>query len=441
MRSLVKHSKFNLVFSFNSTHDLVYNPLYGSLLLVDKEVGLAIKRGDVTRVSSDPELYSQLLSAGVLVEDSVAEEELYALESRESRFTSKAIAMFLSLTSKCNLACKYCYQSLRPSEGGRDLSESAWGTLYGFLERRVKVSAKAVAIALYGGEPLLNASMAKRVARDLNKLIAEYGVKGELTLVTNGTVFNRDVEEVVSLVDTIQVTVDGPREVHNERRPFKWGGGSFDSIMENTLRFLDNYSKRVGVRVNVDEHNIDYAKGLVDFLVELGLEKKLYALDFSPVLPDQAETYNPLKTSRNYHEYIVSISRKIVENLEYAVDKGFKITKVFLKGPCMCKYVNCYAVDEELNLYTCPAYMYGEPVGKVLSEKAVVLSPERFTPVVYDPECVKGCKYAPMCYGGCIYLRSKNVPTCMRTLYGEEYLERLLRAYAISRYREVVGYA
>lgn len=436
-----KYSKYNLVFSFNDAYDLVYNTLFGTLALVSKEIGLAIKRGDLTPLTTTREVYEKLLSASIVLSDEVDEREILALDSREARFTSKAVSMFLSLTSRCNLACKYCYQSYRPSNEGRDLSEREWRVIHGFLERRVKTGAESIAVALYGGEPLLNPTVASRVVRDLAKLSAEHSVSVETMLITNGTVLGKEVEDVVEAVNTVQVTVDGPREVHDARRPFKGGQGSFTTILDNMAKYVDVYGKKLGLRINVDEHNIDKVVELLDLLVELGLHSKLIAVDPSPVLPDQAELYNPLKDSKNYYEYFRNIYRRIVEVLEYAVDKGFKVSRAFLRGPCMCKYVHSYAVDERLNVYMCPAYMYGEPVGAFLSEKMVVLSPERFTPVLHDPPCTDNCKYAPMCYGGCVYLQSKNVPTCLRALYGDDYLERLLRAYALTKYREVVGSA
>lgn len=435
---MVKLSKFNLVFSFDSSFDLVYNTLHGSLVLVDKEIGLAIKRNDLRPLLSDTEVYKQLLSVNIILDDSIVEDEVHYRLSRELRFTNKAISLFLGLTSRCNLACIYCYQSLRSSMEGCDLSEKEWRNLYGLLERRVKKETSFIAVALYGGEPLLNASMAKKVVKDLEKLASEYGTRKELSVITNGTVYNNNVEEVITTVNTIQVTVDGVKEVHDSRRPFKDGLGSFDTVVNNTLTFVDRYDKQVGIRVNVDEHNIDKAHKLVDFLADLGLQNKVIAIDMSPVHPEQVNNYTPFKTSKNYYEYYTNVSRKIVEVLEYAVEKGFKISKAFVKGPCICKYANGYAVDEKLNIYLCPAYMYGTPIGRIVDEKTIVISPERFIPVVYDPLCADNCKYAPICYGGCIYLKSKNVPTCLKMLYGEEHLERLLRVYAISKYRDLV---
>jgi len=436
--NLTKLSKYNLVFSLNSHYDIVFNTLYGSLTLVDKETGSAIRSGDIGALASNPVIRDELLSVNILLNDDLDENEVFYKFSRESRFQSKSIAMFLGLTSKCNLACKYCYQSLRKTIEGSDLTENNWKILRGFLERRAREGYELIAIALYGGEPLLNPLMAKRVVREVEELSVRYSVQRELMLITNGTILNKEVEDVIHGVDAVQVTIDGLREIHDKRRPFKNGSGSFDVITSNLVKLLDEYGKYVGVRVNVDEHNVDHVEELIDYLAEIGVQSKLGTIDLSTVHPDQANMYNPLKKSSSMLEYYRNISRRIVDAVEYAARKGFKVDKMFVKGPCMCKYVTGYAVDENLNIYMCPAYMYTKPVGKIATEKLMVLDPHRYKPILNDPECTVNCKYAPICYGGCVYLQYKNIPTCLRVIYGDEYIEKLLRAYIMSNYKDII---
>ncbi|MEM4582560.1 MAG: SPASM domain-containing protein, partial [Desulfurococcaceae archaeon] len=203
-------------------------------------------------------------------------------------------------------------------------------------------------------------------------------------------------------------------------------------------KLVGEYDKYVGVRVNVDEHNVDYIKELVDYLLEVDVGRRLGTIDFSPVHPDQADIYNPLKTSKSFLEYYTRVSRRIVDTVEYAVERGFKVGKMFIKGPCMCKYVTGYAVDENLNIYMCPAYMYTQPIGKIISDRIIAMDPGRYKPITSDPDCTRNCKYAPICYGGCIYLQHKNIPTCLRVIYGDEYLEKLIRAYIISTYGNTI---
>ena len=433
----MKLSKFNIFFNFVPGLFLLYNSLYGSLVLIDRETGEALRGGNLSPVLCDPEVSKKLLDAGVIIEDSF-DEDLYLKRMRESMFSHEFLAMFLSLTSKCNLACKYCYQSTRSHIEGEDLVSERWRRVYDYIIKRVEEGAKIVSIALYGGEPLLNPTVAVNITRDLDKLAREYGVKCETALITNGTIYNESVEEVFDRAVTVQVTIDGPRDVHNERRPFKNGKGSFDIIFNNLLRITDRHGKKTGLRVNIDEYNVDYIRDFIDMLVELGLQSKITAIDLSPVHPDQTAKYTPFKTSRNYYEYYVNISRRIIELLEYSVERGFKITKVFIKAPCLCMSKYSYGVDEKLNLYLCPGYMYDTPIGYISDNGAILTSKIKEDIITSNPQCIYNCKYAPICYGGCVYLKSKNAPTCLRVLYGDEYLERIIRAYVFSKYREVI---
>jgi uncharacterized protein len=425
-----------MFFNLDSDFLVVYNSLYGSLVLIDRETGEALKRGDFSRVLNDSEALRSLLDAGVLIEDDL-DEDSYLKKLRESMFSSDFISIFLSLTSRCNLACKYCYQSTRPQIEGEDLTHDKWKTLYDFIVKRVEEGAKSVFIALYGGEPLLNPAVALSITRDLSKLSQEYSVKSEVGLITNGTIYSKDVEDIYENVATVQITIDGPREVHDKRRPFKSGEGSFDIIFNNLLKILDRHSVKVSVRANIDEHNADYMPSLIDMFAELGLQNKIVAFDISPVYPDQATRYKPFKTFKNYSEYFVNMARRSVELLEYTVERGFKIAKIFVKGPCLCKFKYGCSIDEKLNVYICPAYIYDTPIGYIngTSVKWDYRIKEEAT---RDPPCVYTCIYGPMCYGGCIYLKSKRIPACLRVLYGEDYLERLVRAYVFSRYREVI---
>ncbi|MEM4487437.1 MAG: radical SAM protein [Desulfurococcaceae archaeon] len=435
---MTKLSKFNMFFPYSQDFDLVYNSLYGTLLLVDRDVSSALRSGELKRLEADSEVFAQLKSQRILIDDDFSEEEHYSRLTREVRFSSKVVSMFLSLTNRCNLACVYCYESYRPNVEGYDMSAKEWEIVRGFLERKINSGSEMLALALYGGEPLLNPAIAKRVTKEIDELVLEYGIRKEVDLITNATVLDGEVEEVVNSVDSVQVTIDGPRDVHNSRRPFKDRTGTFDIVLENTLKFIDKHGKRIGIRVNVDEFNVERSFELIDLLSSLGIQSKVWGIDLSPVHPDQASAYRPFKASSNYREYYSNISRGIVEALEYAVGRGFRISKVFIKGPCICKFSNGYAVDEKLNIYMCPAYMYDKPLGRILGNGLASISPERMAPIINDPECTKSCKYAPICYGGCIYLKSKGASTCLIALYGEHNLERLVRAYAISKYRDVV---
>jgi len=65
----------------------------------------------------------------------------------------------------------------------------------------------------------------------------------------------------------VQVTLDGPPEVHDRRRPLANGRGTFNQILENLI-VLGGLAPQVHValRVNFDKTNFMYVPQLLDIL-------------------------------------------------------------------------------------------------------------------------------------------------------------------------------
>ncbi|MGC9103865.1 MAG: SPASM domain-containing protein [Candidatus Methanodesulfokora sp.] len=190
------------------------------------------------------------------------------------------------------------------------------------------------------------------------------------------------------------------------------------------------------MRINVDEHNIESIQKFIDYLADIGLLKKI-KIGISPIIPDQMNCYNPCKYSKNYVEYYLNIMNKIIYLLEYAVNRGFIISNKFVRGPCIGDIDYSFAVDENLNIYKCPALLYMQPDGNITEMGELdIKSPNWFRYIVDEPLCIKDCKYAPICFGGCKYLRSKNIRECLSSLYPRILLEKLIRLYVVSNYRE-----
>ncbi len=63
----------------------------------------------------------------------------------------------------------------------------------------------------------------------------------------------------------IQVTLDGERKIHNKRRVFHDGSGSFDAIWQNIRLALEKQIE-VYIRVNVDSDNLESLPALADLI-------------------------------------------------------------------------------------------------------------------------------------------------------------------------------
>ncbi len=178
------------------------------------------------------------------------------------------------LTQRCNLSCRHCYQE--PDSGGEmDLAEARdvvaelvetldiWRQAYG-LEFNPSCN-------LTGGEPLLR--------EDLFAVIGELRARGvAVFLLTNGLLADaKRAERLAELgVAGVQVSLEGPRRVHDEVR----GKGSFDASLRGVENLLAA-GHTVTLNVTLSAHNAGSFLELTELARSLGVQR----LGFSRLVP------------------------------------------------------------------------------------------------------------------------------------------------------------
>jgi uncharacterized protein len=167
----------------------------------------------------------------------------------------------------CNLACSYCYQEV--FESTRGLVEPAViDAFFAWIDRFHASDHAPPYITLFGGEPLVDTpAHHDRVRRYLDGA----RVRGlETAVVTNGY----DLEAFVELLAhgalrELQVTLDGPRSVHDARRPHGNGGATFERIVRG-IDALVAAKIPVNLRVVVDRANLPSLPELARFAQDKG---------------------------------------------------------------------------------------------------------------------------------------------------------------------------
>ncbi|GAB4342117.1 MAG: radical SAM protein [Candidatus Abyssubacteria bacterium] len=138
--------------------------------------------------------------------------------------------IWIEVTNACNLRCRMCGQ--RGTHGylnspdlemnRRNLPVGAWKD---FID---DVTPIRPTILLRGGEPLLYPGIT-----DLMKHISEAGLF--LSMDTNGTQLKRFARDVAKYVDHVNVSIDGPREVHDFIRG---APGTYDAAREGIAALI-----------------------------------------------------------------------------------------------------------------------------------------------------------------------------------------------------------
>ncbi len=166
-------------------------------------------------------------------------------------------------TERCNFRCTYCYEDFA---AGRMKKETILG-IKALLERRC-AGLRYLNISWFGGEPL--------TAKDIILEISEYAMSlayrypklryiGDMT--TNAYLL--DYETVAALANVgvreYQISLDGPRDVHNKSRIRADGSSTYDQIWTNLLA-IRNSSLPVSILLRI-HFSVDTIK-LIDPLIE-----------------------------------------------------------------------------------------------------------------------------------------------------------------------------
>ncbi|WP_294359426.1 radical SAM protein [uncultured Clostridium sp.] len=156
--------------------------------------------------------------------------------------------LILEVTSGCNLRCKYCiYSEHYPTYKGYEDKFMDFETskkaidLYMQNYRKIKYinPTRKANIGFYGGEPLLNFELIKKIVSYCKETYEENIL---YNITSNGLLFTEEIQKFLVENDfSIIISLDGNKENHDRNRVKIDGTGSFDKVMENINLFKKTY--------------------------------------------------------------------------------------------------------------------------------------------------------------------------------------------------------
>lgn len=328
-----------------------------------------------------------------------------------------AFPNFLLIPSyNCNLNCIYCYEhtyemSCKNKERDLSLVDTQFKIINEIVRKQniKKEDYEKVRITIMGGEPLLIPN--KDVVAKIINRAKEFGYT--VDIVTNGV----DLDSFIDIINNdtvrnIQITVDGPKQVHDTRRIFYDGRGSFDRIFKNLKMALDNKIE-VYLRLNADDANIEHISELSDLLVGLGDYPNLHPYIYLLQDGGCSGESNVLKEAVGLEKIYEIQNRNKNANIFYIKSHIYPFVSSILENkPFVPRLKHCgasgnqFILDEKLLVYKCwhgignEKYAVGkyDEKGLHLNEKLVLNWDNR------DASCMakcKDCKYRYLCGTGC----------------------------------------
>ncbi|PVU70521.1 radical SAM/SPASM domain-containing protein [Sulfolobus sp. SCGC AB-777_L09] len=370
-------SKYNI---FLEDYKILFNTLTGYIIKLNDNELEKLKRGIV------PEELKDIIEEGFSA----------TFDEFIQTFKKNVLEPTLVLTYRCNFDCVYCFQ-----KAFRDNSSVSDKVVNGFIKYiRNHENGRKVRVTFFGGEPLLEMQRIKEISMKLSDL------KYSFSVVTNGSLLTKHiVNELKSLgLSHVQVTLDGPREVHDKRRYFVGGRGSYDIILKNLRDIQDDVN--IVLRVNIDVNNITSFRELLRDLKQNGITK----VRLDPHLVHENVFRN------EYWDYILPKDKEgeiLVKVWEIAKEEGFGIPQdVFRLGLCVVHFDEDIVVDPGGRVYPCWAFT-GNPLyvkGYLTENGEVIFYNKKLSGqhVLNLWKKCTDCQYMPLCLGGCRFFSVLN---------------------------------
>jgi len=233
-------------------------------------------------------------------------------------------------------------------------------------------------------------------------------------IITNGVLLDGETARRLStecMVNFCQVTLDGPREIHNARRPFKDGKGTFDKILKN-IQESSRYLK-INIRINIDSENENNYLTLLDELEKAQLKDKvdLHIGMVEPIGTAKvcADTTSKCLDDEKMAEYQTQFYASATQN---GFRAQFYLVPANVFGLCAAEIDKAFVVEPDGSLQKCWVTVSNEEerVGHI--KTGVPVSPQLLKWISFDPTAHKKCrecKVLPLCFGNCVYRSMDNV--------------------------------
>jgi len=246
------------------------------IIRVAKDLALQFSPdGRVDAASFDRTTYNHLVAKGFVVRDSHnPEKDLESFVRKENVVQS----LYLIVATSCNLRCAYClYNS---SQSGSLAANSGKLMKEDVAEQAIRLFAnKTLAnnrsspdywecITFYGGEPLLNFDCLQKTVEYVRQLQGKEKIWKNVRFVvnTNGTLLTKEIASFFKRENIeVQVSIDGPEEVHDAVRMFHSGKGSFASVISG-LELMRSSGVGFIPLITVTDTNMDCLTELVVWL-------------------------------------------------------------------------------------------------------------------------------------------------------------------------------
>ena len=180
--------------------------------------------------------------------------------------------IIFEVTDRCNLNCPYCSLGEMYEAGKKERKNMNIRYAINFLkyiyDLKVKNKIKRLAIAFFGGEPLVNIRFIKQIVEVAYQLNAGNDLKLVFTMTTNATLLHKHIQFLVANDFHLLISLDGNEESQSYRSFVKNNQNSFKQVIANIDMIQRDYPAYFADRVkfNAVLHNRNSVKSIYEFV-------------------------------------------------------------------------------------------------------------------------------------------------------------------------------
>lgn len=336
---------------------------------------------------------------------------------------NKRLLFYYTVTTKCDLHCKYCFQKHIER---KDTSSETIKQFGRWIREGVETSDKnidEIMLVLFGGDPINSAELSCDLLKTVKEICESFSLGMRSIMVTNG--IQKDVNIVSKLINnglkTVQVSFDGPREIHNLTR-----SETYDVILSN-LEFYQKYF-HLKIKYNISKESAK-VEAFEEFLSDL--EKQEMRKEYIIGLEALQGTSTNLGSGSGCFEYANMELGKVFTNFaNIGHARGFRISlKSAFQPPCMFTSEKCFMIETNGDIINCDtAYeIKNFKMGNVYDTPLVKLGKDKNRKYIFElveKNCAKKqCSYFPLCETGCFFQRYVDNKSFVDVLCREKYIK------------------
>ena len=408
------------------TGTVLVNWLSRSVLELDAD-GLATFRSFLgSRVrrprQGDRRAFFEVLRAGLFLIDEDFD-ELQFLRERvaQDRGDSDELALVIAPTMGCNFGCHYCFQD----RAGSAMTPQDEQRLFDYVAERLE-GRKRLAVQWFGGEPLQQLDLIERLSRSLIALADQHGIAYGAAIVTNGFFLTVETARRLSMcrVSSAQITLEGPKSLHDRTRIADKGTSSYETILANVC--AAGQILEFNVRIHVAPYSVDDIKTLLKDLAARDIARSVKSIYFAPLFdykPRDERVQFRADDKRFYDAQ--SFARVEVALVAELARLGLPVPDVLQGAFNVCTAVreNAVVVGPSGRFYKC-YFELDKPHRAFGSLQSGITDAAREADwldhdIARDEEC-SGCPVLPICFGGCTHKWQEGAPKeviCTRLRY------------------------